>query len=321
MDHSKYKEYLQLYNLNELNNNEQMDFENHLLECEECKNELESLSKFQKAVISNKPAEPSDIILDQARMDLIIALRKEILPKQQKSWLQKLLDKIFTQHSLVFTSSTATLIIGLLTGYILFNTPTISNLPDNNKEISLDHFNKKNITVSNIRYLGNDDPEDIEISFNEVKPIRYRGNLNDSIIKELLALALINAENPGLKIRTLSTISESSTNGPILDQKIKSSLIVALRSDKNPGVRLEAISLLKEYPYDSDIRDALLFVLSNDTNSGLRVAAINALSEIKYSGKSIDLNTRNVLDKITNTDNENRFLKVRAANLLEENKN
>ena len=157
----------------------------------------------------------------------------------------------------------------------------------------------------------------IEFSFDAIKPISYTGRADDETTRRLLAQALLTADNPGVRLKTVNTISMQSKKNFVPDPKVKAALITSLKIDDNAGVRREALNVLMRYPIDNEIRDAFLFVLQNDKNSGMRIAAINALVDWKQQGISIDDEIRNVLNKKAETD-QNDFIRIRAASLLKE---
>ncbi len=79
------------------------------------------------------------------------------------------------------------------------------------------------------------------------------------------------------------------------------------------------MNILMQYPIDEEIKGAFLNVLSDDPNSGLRVQAINALVNLRMEGVTFDDEIRNTLNNKAAND-ENRFVQLRAASLLKEEK-
>ncbi len=318
MNKEKFTELAYLYLYKEISDSEKMELENYLLENNEAKKEFESMKQLHSALVSNSPRKINDKVLQESRQTLLRNIRNL---EEKESWLKRFVTAV--KESFIFEyrfafGGVATLAIGMFMGYLFFAPTTQQNIFDNNKRISIDQFEKSGIDISDIRFRDPFDQEGaIEVTFNAVKPITYKGKASDEVMQSLLAAALVNSENPGTRLKSLNQIKQQSEKNFTPDPEIKSALVTALKVDENPGVRREALNVLKKFPFDLEIRDAFLFVLESDPNSGLRVAAINALVDLKQQGKSIDDEIRNVLNKQIQTD-ESEFIKIRAASLLQE---
>lgn len=317
MNGTKLKELLHLYVMGETNDEESVLVENHLLESDEYREEYEKLRKLHSTIANSKKYISDEKILIDSRRDL---LEKIKAIKKEESWI----IKIFSQFNTLLLggyrpalSTALALFIGLLIGYLVFDSSFQSTFPQNNTvEVDLDNMKENGIDISNIRFKDPfTDEGEIVISFDAIKPISLKGDINDPQVQSLLAAALSNSDNPGLRIRTVNTLA--SGGGSVKDPKVKSALIRALKTDQNDGVRREALNALSNFPYDTEIRDAYLFALANDINPGIKVAAINALAELKLQGKSIDEELKNVIENDLKT-GEDDFIKIRAASLIQE---
>ncbi|MCF8243310.1 MAG: HEAT repeat domain-containing protein [Melioribacteraceae bacterium] len=319
MKHEKFNEMMQLSIYGELTHDKEIELQNHLLECEECNTEYAGLRQLYSALAENRPAEPGERILNASRNDLLRNIRQiERKPSTTEfisGWLK---DKLFTGYGFAF-GGVFTLLIGMFAGYLIFNQQRdIRELAQQTKMIELDNLDNENLQIANVRFPDrfNTDGE-IEIQFDAVKPVTYKGNVNDEMTKRILAAALVSTSNPGVKLRTISTIASQTENNNSFDPKVKRSLIETVKTDENPGVRREALNLLMRYPPDELSRDAYLYVLSNDNNSGNRILAINALSTLHFEQNKLDEKTRSILNNMAETD-DNDFIKIRAASLLKE---
>lgn len=320
MKKEKFTELANLYLLDELSAEERTELENAMLENDELKDEFENIKRLCEALVEGRPSPAGDAVLDSARGALMRSVRNEM---NKTSFKDKILgwikDLFFTNYKIAFGGA-ATMAVGVFIGYLFFSPNFIeSRLTDNSKSVDLDNIESGNYQISNVKFPNPfGDKGDIEISFDAVKPISYKGKMSDPMVQRLLATALVTEPNPGLRLKTVSTISEQvSENKFIPDPKIKSSLITALKIDSNPAVRKEAMTALLNFPFDTEIRDAFLFVLSNDKNSGMRVYAINSLFRVKEQGNSLDDKIKNVLNKKAETDDSD-FIRMRAASLLQE---
>jgi hypothetical protein len=316
MDHNKYKELLQLNILGELSKEDELDLENHLFECTECSKEYSGLKQLYSALITERPSAPDEKELISVRNNVIRTIRKE---SEKSSLFEKINAAVsglfFKQYSFALGSLTF-ILIGLVAGYLLFGIPQTHTTVTSENIIDLDKIEKGDVDISKISFPNPFSDDGVfEFRISDLKPISYKGDLNDITVQKLLANALLNVENPGFKIRTINSIAEKAKSNFIPDPKIKDALIKSLKTDNNPGVRKGALNALINFPYDEKIRDAVLFTLENDENSANRIDAINALLEMNSDGKSIDNETKTFLRKnIEKEDNE--LIKYRTSKLL-----
>lgn len=313
-----FRELLELYFLDELDQDKKELIENKILESDEYKKEFDSYRKFYSAIENSKPKNIDENKLQNLRKELFnkIALEQsqvKFKTKQKSFW-----DFIFFTNYKTAYAMVTTLLIGFFLGYIIFSSttaPPIKKLAEN--EIDLDAIDRNEINISNIRFQNPfSDEGEIEIRFDAIKPITYKGNLNNPYMQRLLAAALVNSDNPGVRIRTVNTLALQSQHETMYDPKIKSALITALKTDENAGVRREALIALMKFNYDNEIREAYLYVLAKDDNPGLKVAAINALAELKLQGKSIDDEIKNLIENEL-SNGENRSIRLKAASLIQ----
>lgn len=318
MKQDKFLELVELYVLGELDERDKEFVENKILESDEYKKEYESLKKFYSAVTEAKPEPVNENSLQNARKELFNTVENEREEVYAKNKFSSLFDKIFFGNFKVAYAMATTLLVGFFIGYIIFSSTQVPLVTSSNpNEIDLDAIDRNEINISNIRFNNPfTDGGEIEISFDAIKPISYKGELNDPRIQKLLAAALTTSDNPGLRIRTVNTLASQTERTTLVDPKIKTALINTLKTDQNAGVRREALNALTKFPYDNELRDVYLFVLANDVNPGLKVSAINALAELKMQGKSIDNELRNVIDnELGNGDQE--YIKLKAASLIQ----
>lgn len=318
MKQDKFLELLELYVLGELDERDKEFVENKILESDEYKKEYESLKKFHSVVTEAKPEPVNGNSLQNFRKELFNTVESERENVYSKSKSKSLFEKIFFGNFKVAYAMATTLLVGFFIGYIIFSSTQVPLVTSANpNEIDLDAIDRNEINISNIRFNNPfTDGGEIEISFDAIKPISYKGELNDPRIQKLLAAALTTSDNPGLRIRTVNTLASQTERTTLVDPKIKTALINTLKTDQNAGVRREALNALTKFPYDNELRDVYLFVLANDVNPGLKVSAINALAELKMQGKSIDNELRNVIDnELGNGDQE--YIKLKAASLIQ----
>lgn len=318
MTHNKIKELIQLSFVDEVSEDEKLIIENHLLECEECNKEYSEQQKLINLYTANKPAKVNEKQLLMARVELLNNLSKIKNKKSAFQKLKELFEESFLFEHRFAYGSAFSLIIGLLIGYSIFRFVPQNNINDNLNAVDVSNIKDSDFEINNVSFIStNPTTGEIELGFEAVKKVYYKGNFNEEKTKKLLAMALTKSNNDGVKIKSINTITSQDEKKYIEDEKIKSALINTVKLDNNPGVRREALQTLTKFKFDSKIQEALLFVLTNDTNSGLRIAAINVLVQMKEEGYKIDEKTKSVLSQQVANDN-NQFIRVKAASILKE---
>ena len=307
MEHDKYKEMLFLYSSNELSKDQRSEFERHMLGCNSCKDELEELKKLIELVKTNTLEELDENALFESRQELLAEIRKLNRKKFQINKMWEFLTTP-TSGSLKLAYSFASVVLLFTIGYFMF-----SGKPD------IEVQSEKGIaqvesSVTNLQFINSDfEKGEVEITYDQITPVKLKGNVNDAEIQKVLAQSLIDNENPGVRLKTVNAIlSEKREN---TSGVLKNALINAMKHDNNPGVRKEALNALCNLQFDDQIRDAMIYVLQNDKNSGLRIQAINCLDVKNDLQKITDPNTINVLKKKMHED-ENSYIKLRAKTIL-----
>jgi len=325
MEHRKYKDLIQLFVFGELSKEEKKLFESHIVSCIECRTEMEEQMKLKSLFSKGILIEPDDHLLNEARTELHAAIRKE---RSKISFWEKLTNaslNMFSFNYKIALGSVALVILGFLSGYLIFHNPGQEKLilPVTEKEnysflsSNNDVLPENKVKISNVTFIDQDLKDDqIEFTFDAIKPVHMKGSINDPGIQNILLYSMLNAQNPGVRLNSINAIS---TNQPgKLDSDIKEALISSVKYDDNPGVRREALKLLNKYPYDEEIKKALLFVLMNDENSGLRIEAINGLVEARKEGYSFSEQDLSIFKKRVEMD-KNNYVKYQAKTVLKEN--
>lgn len=313
MKHPKFREMMELALLQELNDSELEKLHGHLLECDDCQYEYDKLNEFYKAVDKLDKRVTDEISLQSARRELRLELDREI---SKRSFFEKMIEgvKNFSfNYSRPLISGAASLAAGLVMGYFFFNSGSAGVI---NSAAQIDPSTTRITNVRFVQPAGTDG--EVHFTFEAVRPVTMKGNVNDPKIQMVLAQALLNEKNPGSRFNTVSAIAnqtENKTNA--VDPAIKSALISTLKLDDNPGVRKRALTALLNLPYDSQIKEALIYSLVNDANSGIRIAAINGLTSATMDGNKFDEETLKILKQKSQTD-DNEYIRIRAASLVKE---
>jgi len=320
MNKEKFIEHAHLYLMDELGEAERTELENVMMENDELRNEFDSVKRLYKVITESRPEEADEKLLVSARNSLMRTIRAEKDKVSAKDRVLDWLKNLFAANYKFALGGAGMLVIGVFIGYLFFSTGTAQQpIITRSHSVDIDKVESGDVKISNIRIPTTlTGKGQIEVSFDAVKPISYKGTADDPFIQRLLASALVTEKNPGLRLRTVNTLSSQlESEKSNIDPKVKNALITALKVDDNPAVRREALNALIRFPFDNEIRDAYLFVLSNDRNSGMRVAAINALAQLKVEGTSLDEKIINVLNRKAEND-ESDFIRLRAASLVQE---
>lgn len=316
MNHKKFKEWIQLFLYDELNQNEKIELQNHLDECNECNAEMEKQKRFFQALEKTSLPEVDESLLAEARREFNSALKVEKSKRSSFSFPKINLSGFFFSPLKIAFSGVMVLMIGLLLGYFLFSRQNDNLIPLIEEENSLASFEDKT-RFTNLRFIDND-PSDGEIEFivDAIKPVHIRGKINDSNIQNLLTHSILYEQNPGVRLNAINLIKTNTPQNN--DEEIKAALITVAKYDTNPGVKREALKLLSSFPFDSDVRETLLYILLNDENSAMRIEAITSLKEISEKGKGFSKDEISAFNENLKKE-ENNYVKFQIKAVLQEN--
>jgi anti-sigma factor RsiW len=327
MKHEQFKEWLQLSTIDELKDDERALLDIHLGQCSACQVEFKELEKFHSIVGQIDSIAVSDTLLLEARQQLRTALLERRLKKSLwKDALESIPEYVFREHKIVF-GGVAMAALGMFIGYVVFVPSRIGEenivrqprpvvQEATHMEGSKDSFTQDEARTSNLQFIDSDAGDGIiEFTFDAVTPMRVRGNVNDDRVQKVLARALTNEENAGVRLRTVSAIASRTQSGT--DPEVKAALISALKQDVNPGVRQEALRVLLRYPLDKEVKQALMYTLTHDKNSGIRIAAINGLASASMEGQAMDQDVLKLLKQKTESDNNN-YVRRQARTVIQE---
>jgi len=311
MRHQKFKEWIPLLAYDELDEDEKYLLDQHLAICAECREQLDEIKEIQQA--AGSPREPSETLLQQARRELRIGLRHR--EPERRGWLGDWNWSWLVPSFRTAVAGTVCLVLGLTGGHLVYRQPPA----DDNSLITRPVVrglpgSPGNISVGNIRFIDADASDgNVEFTYEATAPVHLRGSINDPLIQDVLSEALVDAQNPGVRLRAVSVLNTVQLKQP--DADVKRALITALKMDENNGVRKQALAALENFPVDNEIRDALLFVLNNDPNPAMRIAAIDAIRTERYR----DPEVLRVLEEKMHTDG-NEYIRYRSRAVVQEAK-
>ncbi|MDP4116458.1 MAG: HEAT repeat domain-containing protein [Bacteroidota bacterium] len=326
MKHTEYEEFIQLYLMDELEDDKKIILLNHLKECKECTAVLQENNNLIALYNVNKLVTPSDTLLNTARLELKTRIRMEQSRKSFVSGLAAALNNIFIRNYKITLGYAFTLMAGLIVGtyllkpqviiktiteYAKSDTPTVIVQKESAQSNPLQQNDKNSYKLKNS--FANTESRGVPDS---IKANVASGLKTDEKMKNLFTYTLLNSQNAGQKLNTINMIS-NNFNG--LDTDVEDAIISVAKNDENPGVRKEALDLLRKYKYDDEVKKALFFVLKNDSVSGLRIAAMLMLAEGSRNGGRFSDLELNVLREKTTKDN-NSYVRMQALAVLKEYK-
>ena len=319
MKHQQYKEWVQLSLYHELNEREQSLLDDHLLGCSECREELNRLQKFHAALKHYNPQFVTEKELADARRSVRVRLHEDI---EHPSWIQKMIagiEKIFPAPVRLAFGGTAILAIGVFTGYVIFKSPAEKTLFLQPASLMQASYSSGEIQITNVKFdERNEQTGNVEFTFEAISPMHVRGNINDEHVQKILARALLNEQNPGMRLRTVDMIGSKAEQTPnLMNAEVKAALIATLKHDPNSGVRKQALEVLSDYLPDTAVTRAFLYVLANEKNTGLVINAINLLDVSKFEHHPISNELQQFLQHKVLSEG-NQYVKIKATAALQE---
>ena len=322
MKHDEWKEKVALLLYGELGSEEQHSVESHLAECQVCRDELAQLQRLHSLVTLGKPAKPNTRLIMEARQNLRAILRYErsrlSVWQRVVRWLSErttaLSPALYPRTSMALGSALL-FAGGVLVGLYGFKVPlAVVGVAGIGSEVS-DVFSGTDTDITNVQFVDSDATDgSVEFVFDAVRAIHVKGAIEDPRVQKVLAYAVVNDQNPGVRLRAINTVGEFAP--PKGESEIKRALVIALKSDPNTGVRKEAYTALMKYPFDGDIKQALIHVLTHDENPAMRIEAIERLESSLQSSDRSDRELVNVF-KARMENDENTFIRERARTVIE----
>jgi hypothetical protein len=307
--HKDYQEMLPLLLYGELDEANTKELHQHLAVCGECRKDLDDYRKTH-AFLAKVPLGDIQLTdLEQARRRLFESLQdRHRAPSVWVRLADLLTPSGWSRPAFALVSMTL-FVLGFLVSR--FAVPVTTHAP-------MDVFSSADtdVQIRNVRFVdGTNSGGDVEFAFDAVKPMHVTGSINSPTIQKILAHALLNERNPGVRLRAASSIISTPT-AP-LQREVKAALMLTLTSDNNAGVRKEALTALLRYPADREVRDALLQVLLHDTNPSLRIAAINGLDSLRVRGDELGDEMLQSIRQSGERD-DNLYVRVKAQSIFQE---
>ncbi|HMF54651.1 MAG TPA: HEAT repeat domain-containing protein [Edaphobacter sp.] len=288
--------------------------EQHLMSCEECREELALLERMETPLAVLPVAEPTPNLVAQSRMRLDDAL--DAIPPY--GFLTRLRTNIFLwMGHLRSAPALATLLVGV--GFIggnFLNRYEVARQPVARHPGSI-HSNPTASVVANVTGIERTpDSELVQVHYNRVVPETAEGSLDSKEIRELLMKGTM-ASAEGVRANSVQLLASECKAGHECPARedgkgVRAALLVSLRYDKDPGVRLKALAGLESFiGQDQRVRDAVLESLAHDSDAQVRMAAVSLLTPVHT-----DSSVRQVL-RTASTQDDNSYIRTVSYNALQ----
>jgi hypothetical protein len=320
MEHRKYAEMLYLYSAGEANNEQKEIIRKHLSECQACREELDYYYHLNQS-FSNSPGKsvPEDLLV-KARTELRGRIRIE---RSRENPIDKFINNtlyFFRNNYKYALNGAAGIAAGLIIGFFIFKGNSAADFISDTSGVEVrtvaSSVPEEFSSIRNIR-LNDADPYDdhIELSFDAVKQVNISGSINDENIRNFLLYAILNGNNPGVRLNSLNLLNASGQMQ--FDSEIKEAIISAVRYDQNPGVRREALKVLQTFPFDQDVKRSYIHIILNDSSSAMRIDAINHLIDAQDKGALLSGEEQELFRERIMQD-DNNYIRLRARAVLGE---
>jgi HEAT repeats/Putative zinc-finger len=285
----------------ELPDEQRLQLEQHLAECDACRDELEAVQGLVKAMSLLPVEEPSANLLARTRLRLEEAL--DALPRESLlvRFSQRFTLGMSRLRSAPVAASTL-LALGLAAGgYGGYRAG--AHVHDAAQASMILHAAQKddtNAKIANVSSIVQEPNSDnVVVNYNRLVPDSIRGSVNDPQIRQLLLLGAQNRGNPDVRDDSVGLLADECSGGnQCADGPVRNALMVALLYDKSPSVRMKALDGLQSYVgADVQVRDAVLEALMDDPDAHIRAQAIGLLAPVEA-----DSSVREVLHTVATQD-------------------
>jgi hypothetical protein len=284
----------------ELPDDQKLQLEQHLAECEACREELEAVQALNKAMSLLPVEEPSANLLARTRLRLEEAL--DALPPESLAvrFMQRFSLGVSRLRSAPVAASLL-LVFGLAGGaYGGYHAGVRSHDAAQANLILQNAQGETNAKIANVSSIVQEpNSENVVVNYDRLVPDSIHGSLDDPQIRKLLLLGAQNGVNPDVHDDSVGLLANECREGhQCTEGPIRNALMVALLYDKSSSVRIKALDGLQPYVGDDlRVRDAVLQSLMNDSDAQVRAAAIGLLAPVEA-----DSSVRDVLHTLATQD-------------------
>ena len=306
------KDCIVLLNYGELPDELAGGLEQHLTECEGCREELEAVRFFEERLALLPVLEPTPNLLAQSRMRLDDAL--DMIPPH--GFFTRLRVNFYRWCGHVQSApALATLLLGV--GFLAGNFTLRYQVAHTPKPQGVVTTEQPGVIGNVTGIVQTPNSELVQVKYNRVVPETMEGSLDSPEIRTLLMVGTNAAATDVVRKDSVSLLVNEckAEHGcqPTPDGKgIRHALMVSLRYDQDAGVRMTALEGLQRYVgQDQHVRDAVLEAVMHDPDAGIRKTAIGLLEPVQS-----DSSVRQVLRTVS-TQDANPYIRTASYNALQ----
>ena len=171
--------------------------------------------------------------------------------------------------------------------------------------------------ISNVQFADTDNNE-VQVSFDITSHWTVSGDPKEKSMVRLLSYMLTSDSANAPRSSMIEWVRRTYSNPANANPEIAASLAKVLRTGDHEGVRIRAVDTLTTLPpaISSPTRDALIEALRSDPNPAVRLKAVEALATMTRGGTVLDPETVDTLRQKAGQDDENLYVRVKAAEAL-----
>jgi anti-sigma factor RsiW len=285
------------YIYGELSDEGSHQLDQHVAECERCRNELQAYEALRRAMSLAPVDEPSPSFLAQSRIRLEDAL-DQLPPPSLWLRLETGFFGFFAQLRAAPGMAVALAVIGLGLGATAGHYwRHVVPVPPPQIAIQSTATAPAVFSVSGI--VRHPNTKMVEVHFNQMVPATVEGPIDDPEVRKLLLMGAENGVDPAVQSDSVGLLAQQCKAGLDCDGgPVRTALMVALRYDRDPDVRLTALQGLEPYiAQDEHVRDAVLESLMHDPSQRIRSHALRMLEPVQT-----DSSVRMVLQTVSTQD-------------------
>lgn len=178
--------------------------------------------------------------------------------------------------------------------------------------------------IQNVQFVGANpaDNNNIGVSFDVKSRWTVTGRPQEESMVRLLTYVLESEDSlSSSRSRAIDWVRQTYSRPGYANPEIERALTKVLRNESHEGVRIAAVETLKDFPVTTpspDTRLALIEALKSDPNPAVRLKVIEALANMNKQGANFDTATVDTLRDKASQDDENLYVRVKAAELLKD---
>ncbi len=279
-----YEKRIVLFFYDELDAEERVGVEAHLQTCRRCREALRTLQLMGEKIPRQSVAQPDEAILQRMRNLLAQKIKAQHREKRQR----KIRHFPLFSPAPFFQAGLAVLLLAV--GFLLGRqSAPVENAGQSalNNILTADRLVRTENGKIDPLFAGvecvkyNRKTGDVEIYYTTVNDIQLTGSLQDATVRQMLIHAMLEKENPAVRLHAVKAINRFTRAGGILSSDLIRSLTLLLEKEKNLGIRLQVLRLLKNIPTTRAIKDVLIRILLNDPEPAMRIQAFENLTAQK----------------------------------------